>query len=156
VKTPTQSPIAKVLPLQKLVNRLVRGLLRTPLLCQLVGKRLITVDVVGRKSHRRYTVPVAYVRYDGSLLVGTQFAWVRNLKTGDPVQIRLRGKLLTADVRVLTDEPGVVEHFALMARANRPFARFNKIGFDHDGEPRPEDLHLAWVAGARVAVLTPR
>jgi len=43
-----------------------------------------------------------------------------------------------------------------MARDNHQFAKFNKIGFDRNGEPRLDDLHLAWGAGARIAVLTPR
>lgn len=153
---PTPAVRAQLLPLQPLVNRLIRGLVRTPLLCRLVGKRLITVYLVGRKSGRRYAVPVAYTRRDGSLLVGTQFIWVRNLRTGEPVYIRLAGKRRPADVRVVADETGVVEYFALMARDNHAFARFNKIGLDERGDPRPEDLHLAWAAGARVAVLTPR
>jgi hypothetical protein len=110
----------------------------------------------GRKSGRRYAVPVAYSRRNGILLVGTQFAWARNLRTGEPVHIRLAGQQRSADVRVVADETGVVEHFASMARDNHQFARFNKIGLDQHGEPRPGDLHPAWAAGARVALLTPR
>src|SRR5437764_1746885 len=147
---------AHTLALQGLVNRVNRALLRTPLLSRLVGKRLITVYVVGRKSGRRYAVPVAYTRHDGTLLIGTEFAWARNLRTGESVQIRLAGRRRSADVEVLTDETGVVEHYALMARDNHQFARFNKIGLDQRGNPRPDDLHLAWAAGARVALLTPR
>lgn len=152
---PTPAVRAQLLPLQRLVNRMIRGLLRTPLLCRLVGKRLITVYLVGRKSGRRYAVPVAYTRRGNTLLVGTQFAWARNLRTGEPVHVRLAGKRRPADVRVVADETGVVEHFASMARDNHAFARFNKIGLDQRGDPRPEDLHLAWAAGARVALLTP-
>jgi deazaflavin-dependent oxidoreductase (nitroreductase family) len=147
---------AQTLPVQGLVNWVIRGLLGTPLLCRLLGKRLITVYFVGRKSGRHYAVPVAYTHHDGTLLVGTQFAWVRNLRTGEPAQIRLRGKKRLADVRVLTDEAGVVQHFAMMARDNHGFAKFNKIGFDTRGDPNLEDLHLTWAAGARVAVLTPQ
>ena len=147
---------ARLLPLQPLVNKLIRGMLRTPLLCRLAGQRLMTVYVVGRKSGRRYAVPVAYARRNDTLLVGTQFAWARNLRTGEPVRIRLAGKLLPADVRVVTDETGVVDHFAEMARDNHAFARFNRIDFDDRGDPSPDDLHRAWAAGARVAVLTPR
>jgi deazaflavin-dependent oxidoreductase (nitroreductase family) len=153
---PAPAVRAQTLALQGLVNRVIRGLLRTPLLCRLVGKRLITVYVVGRKSGRRYAVPVAYTRHNGILLIGTPFAWARNLRTGESVQIRLAGKRRSADVEVLTDETGVVEHYALMARDNHQFARFNKIGLDQRGNPRPDDLHLAWAAGARVALLTPR
>jgi len=72
------------------------------------------------------------------------------------VHIRLAGRRRAADVQVVADETGVVEHFALMARDNHQFARFNKIGLDARGDPRPEDLHLAWAAGARVPLLTPR
>ncbi len=141
---------------QGLANRVVRGLLRTPLLCRLVGSRLITVYVVGRKSGRRYTVPVAYTRHDGTLLIGTPFGWGRNLRTGQPVDIRLKGKRRPADVQVADDEAGVVELYAAMARDNHQFAKFNKIDISPSGEPNASDLHLAWAAGARAIRLTPR
>jgi deazaflavin-dependent oxidoreductase (nitroreductase family) len=147
---------AQTLALQGLANAVVRGLLRTPLLCRVVGNRLVTVYVVGRKSGHEYTVPLAYTRHDGVLLVGTPFAWGRNLRTGEPVDIRLKGRRRAADVRVIVDEAGVVEHYAIMARDNPQFARFNKIGMDEAGNPRPADLHMAWSAGARVFRITPR
>jgi hypothetical protein len=50
---------AQTLTAQRLVDRLVRGLLRTPLLSRVLGKRLITIYVGGRKTGRRYTLPVA-------------------------------------------------------------------------------------------------
>jgi deazaflavin-dependent oxidoreductase (nitroreductase family) len=152
--TPTTS--AKTLPIQGLVNVVIRGLLRAPLLSRAVGRRLITVNVVGRKTGRHYAVPVAYTRHNEALLVASQFAWVRNLRSGEPVEIRLRGTLRSADVQVLTDESGVVEHLGLMARDNHQFAKFNKIEFDQHGEPRPDDLRRAWVGGTRVVLLTPR
>jgi hypothetical protein len=55
---------AQTIALQGLANRLVRGFLRTPLLCRAVGNRLVTLYLVGRKSGRRYTVPVAYTSHD--------------------------------------------------------------------------------------------
>lgn len=147
---------ARTLRVQRLVNRLVRGLLRTPLVCRVVGRRLITVYVVGRKTGRRYTVPVAYIPDEGALLIGTPFGWARNLRTGEPVDVRLQGRRRSADVRVVTDEPGVVAAYGLMASRNRQFAAFNRIGLDAAGQPDPVDLHLAWAAGARAIRLTPR
>jgi hypothetical protein len=143
---PTSAVRAQTLPLQGLVNRVIRGLLRTPLLCRLVGRRLITVYLAGRKSGRRYAVPVACTRRNGTLLAGPHSAWARNLRTGEPVHIRLAGKRRSADVQVVTDQTGLVGHFASMARDNHQFARFNKIGLDQRGDPRPGDLHLAWAA----------
>jgi deazaflavin-dependent oxidoreductase (nitroreductase family) len=149
-------PRAQTMAGQALANRIVRGVLRAPLLSRLAGSRLLTVYVVGRKSGRRYTVPVAYTRHEGVLLIGTPFGWGRNLRTGEPVTIRLKGRKRLADVQVLTDERDVTGAYAVMARDNHQFAKFNSIGFDSGGDPVPGDLHLAWAAGARAFRLTPR
>ena len=149
-------PRAQTLAMQGLANRVVRGLLRTPLLSSAVGSRLVTVYVTGRKSGRRYTVPVAYTRQGDDLLIGTPFGWGRNLRAGEPVQIRLKGRLRQADVQVYKDEADVTRAYATMCRDNKQFAGFNKIGFDAAGNPEPDDLHLAWMAGARAFRLTPR
>ncbi|MEV4636449.1 hypothetical protein AB0J80_03760 [Actinoplanes sp. NPDC049548] len=73
---------AQTLALQGVANRIVRGLLRVPFLSRLVGNRLITLYVVGRKSGKRYAVPVPYTQHEGALLIGSPFAWGRNLRTG--------------------------------------------------------------------------
>lgn len=147
---------AQLLAAQDLVNRIVRGLLRTPLLGRLAGRRLVTLYIVGRKSGRRYSLPVAYTRHEGDLLIGTPFGWGRNLRTGEAVTIRLKGRRRLADVLVLADEQEVVDAYAVMARDNHAFAKFNNIGFDSAGNPVPADLRLAWTAGARAFRLTPR
>jgi deazaflavin-dependent oxidoreductase (nitroreductase family) len=149
-------PRAQTMTFQGLANAVVRGLLRVPLVSRGVGSRLITLYVVGRKSGKTFTIPVAYTRHDGVLLIGSPFAWGRNLRTGEPVEVRFKGRRRLADVVVLTDEAAVVGAYAVMARDNRNFAAFNKIGFDRDGNPNPEDLRLAWAAGARAFRLTVR
>lgn len=150
------TPRAHTMPNQTAVNRIVRTLLHVPLLNRVVGRRLIVIEVVGRRSGTRYDVPVAYTRDGKDLLVGTPFAWGRNVRTGEPVTILLAGRRRPADVTVITDEPGVTEAYATMARDNRQFAGFNQIGVDEHGEPDPSDLHLAWAGGARAFRLTPR
>jgi hypothetical protein len=141
---------------QGLANRLVRGLLATPVISRGIGQKLITIYAVGRSSGRHYTVPVAYTRHDGALLVGTPFRWARNLRTGEPVQVRYLGRRRTADVHVDSGEEEVVAGYAVIARDNRNFARFNRITFDAAGNPEEADLRRAWRAGARVLRLTPR
>jgi hypothetical protein len=121
-----------------------------------MGSRLVTLYIVGRKSGRRYTIPVAYTRDKGDLLIGTPFGWGRNLRTGEPIEILLKGRRRQADVRAFTDEADVVGLYATMCRDNKQFAKFNKIGFDASGKPEPDDLHMAWMAGARAFRLTPR
>ena len=149
-------PKAQTLALQSLVNRVVRTLLRTPLICRGIGRRLITVYVVGRKSGRRYAIPVAYTQDGNHLLIGSPFPWARNLRTGEPLEIRLKGTRRQTDVEVFTAEDEVTRLYATMCRDNRQFANFNKIGLDAAGDPDPDDLHSAWAAGARAFRLTPR
>src|SRR5581483_3154158 len=98
----------QTLRFQTMVNRIVRALLAAPVLGRLVGRRLVTLYIVGRKSGRRYTIPVAYLRDGDELVIGSPFAWVRNLRSGEPIDVRLRGRRRRADVQVITDEAGVV------------------------------------------------
>src|ERR1700753_3828166 len=91
--TALPTPRVQVMTLQRLSNVIIRGVLRTPLISRAVGNRLVTLYIVGRKSGRHYTIPVAYTRHEGDLLIGTPFGWGRNLRTGEPVEIRLKGRL---------------------------------------------------------------
>lgn len=141
---------------QKAVNAIVRGLLRTPGISAGIGSRLMIVYAVGRKTGRHYDVPVAYTRHEGKLLFGTPFGWARNLRAGEPVALRLKGKKIMADVQVFTGEADVTRLYAVICRDNSNFAAFNKIRIAADGEPDAGDLHLAWADGARAYVLTPR
>ncbi|GAA4394281.1 PNPOx family protein [Tsukamurella soli] len=147
---------AQTMPLQNVMNSVIRVALRAPFVSKGIGRYLLTIHVVGRKTGRHYDLPVAYTRHDGALLVGTPFAWGRNLRTGDPVEIDLLGKRRTADVRVVSDEAGVTELYGVIAKANRNFATFNDIGFGPSGEPDPAALHRAFEGGARVFVLALR
>lgn len=144
------------MPGQRAVNLLVRALLRTLGLAPIVGGRLVTLYAVGRRSGRRYCVPVAYMAQGNDLLIGTSSAWGRNLRTGEPAAIRLKGKRRRADVHVSTTEPEVVSAYAHMARANPTFAKFSNIHLSEDGEPDHHDPHLAWPGGARAIRLTPQ
>lgn len=144
------------MPWQRAVNLLVRAMLRTPGLTPILGGRLVTLYAVGRKSGRRYCIPVAYVAEGDDLLIGTSSGWGRNLRTGDPVAIRLKGKRRPGDVHVSATEPEVVSAYARMARANPTFAKFSNIHLGADGEPDHHRLHLASAGGARAIRLTPQ
>jgi hypothetical protein len=77
-------------------NRLVVGLLRSPLHA-LVSGRLMLITVTGRRSGREHTLPVMYERSGDVLNVPVMWAerklWWRNLRDGGaPVGVRLRGR----------------------------------------------------------------
>jgi hypothetical protein len=145
-----------VLPFQGGLNLFARGLLHVPVLWRLPGRRLVTLYVRGRTSGRVFAVPMTYARHHDDLLLGTRFAWGKNLRSGEPIEIRYRGRRRRAEVRVVIDEAGVVDRYGVIARQNPYFARYNQIRLDAHGEPDPRDLRAAWADGARVVVLTPR
>jgi SAM-dependent methyltransferase len=158
---------AHTMPGQRAVNLLVRGPLRTPGLAPIVGGRLVTLYVVGRKSGRHYCVPVAYMAEGNDLLIGTSSGWGRNLRTGQPVAIRLKGKRRRAGVQVSTTEPEVVSAYAHMAVRGDirtmafPDGEFDAIvsidAFEYFGT----DVHLlpslmrVLRPGGRIAISTP-
>lgn len=86
------------------VNRLVAGLLRSPL-SGLVDGRLLLLTVVGRRTGRTYALPVQYAT--GPLYVwvwpGNPEAktWWRNLLAPAPVTLRLRGADVAGVARVV-------------------------------------------------------
>jgi len=71
----------------------MKALLRSPAHGLLSGAFML-ITVTGRKTGRRYTTPVNYVR-DGDLLTvlsRRKRSWWRNVRGGAPVTLRLRGK----------------------------------------------------------------
>ncbi|WP_155826689.1 nitroreductase/quinone reductase family protein [Jongsikchunia kroppenstedtii] len=144
------------MPLQNVMNAAMRTALKLPVVSKFIGARLLTLYVVGRKSGRTFEVPVAYTPHDGELLVGSPFAWGKNLRTGESIEIQLQGARRIADVRVIDDQAGVIDMYGIIARDNRNFANFNHIGYTPDGEPDPRDLERAFADGARVFALSPR
>jgi deazaflavin-dependent oxidoreductase (nitroreductase family) len=154
--TPTTTGPEPIRSSQGMVNRIVRTLLRTPGIRRGIGKRLLTLHIVGRKSGKTYDVPVAYVRHEGTLLIGTALrSWVRNLQSGTPVQASLGDDPQTFDPVVYTEEHDVMRLMAVIATENHVYAKFNGIGFDADGAPVKADLYQTWQQGGVVVALTP-
>jgi F420H(2)-dependent quinone reductase len=76
-------------------NRVVRLLLRSPLHL-LASRNLTLITVTGRRSGRKFTIPVSYVQEDNRVRITVgwpdQKLWWRNLRgDGGPVRLRIRG-----------------------------------------------------------------
>lgn len=142
---------------QARTNRIVRTLLRIPVLSKVVGKRLLTLHVVGRKTGRAYDIPVAYTKHGEVLLIGTsRRPWVQNLTPGTPVTVTRGSGPEQFDPLVHTGEADVMRLFEVVARDNKTNARYNGIGFDAAGNPNKADLYQTWQQGGAVIELRPR
>lgn len=153
--TPTTTGPEPIRPFQAGLNSLVRGLLKVPVLSGIVGKRLATLHVVGRRSGVVYDVPVAYTVHEGTLLIGTALRpWVKNLQGGAEVDVSRGGGRETFTATVYTEAQDVVDLFTVIARDNKQNAKFNGIGYLPDGEPSKADIYQTWQQGGVVIGLT--
>lgn len=75
------------------INPVMRTLLRSPIHF-FWSKSLMLITFTGRKSGRRYTTPVRYVRVDGVVrcFTSVEHLWWRNLRGGALVSLRIEGK----------------------------------------------------------------
>jgi deazaflavin-dependent oxidoreductase (nitroreductase family) len=82
----------------------------------LLSPGLMLITVTGRRSGRRYTIPVGYHQLDDCIVVLVAEArskqWWRNFRTPGDVELRLRGKLLRATARALAPESADFKHYA--------------------------------------------
>src|SRR5579871_6641067 len=65
--------------------------------------RLMLIEFTGRKSGKRYQVPVSYVWQGSVLLTPAGGNWKWNLQNGQPIHIRLRGRDVLAYPEVVGD-----------------------------------------------------
>jgi deazaflavin-dependent oxidoreductase (nitroreductase family) len=124
-------------PVWRMVNRFMRVVLGLPVPTPL-GKRLMLVDLTGRKTGRRWRQPVSYVRHDGALLTPGGGNWKKNLNPGQAVRLRVNGRDRTATPELVTDPDRVADLLAIMIAANSAVTRFSGIGLDANGRPDPQ------------------
>jgi deazaflavin-dependent oxidoreductase (nitroreductase family) len=86
------------------LNPVVAWLLRSPL-HGLASRGLALLTITGRRSGRRYSIPVGYQREDSHLIVMVSHAdtkqWWRNFREPGPVDVRLRGRDVEGRARLV-------------------------------------------------------
>ncbi|MDP9373062.1 MAG: nitroreductase/quinone reductase family protein [Chloroflexota bacterium] len=126
----------------RLVNKVIRPLLRSPL-HGLLSKRLMLLTFTGRKSGKRYTLPVAYVQEGDTLLLGTETPWYKNLRGGVPVSVRLRGRERAGVAEVIDDEEGMREGYRTILTRDPGYSRFVNVTLGPDGQPNRDEVRRA-------------
>jgi hypothetical protein len=140
----------RLLPrLFRVVNVPMRFLLGLPVPTPL-GGRLMLVYLTGRKSGRRYRLPVSYVRDGETLLTPGGGRWKLNLVEGRPERLRLRGRDISARPEIVSDPDQVERLLSRMAEANPAVARFVPIPRTADGRFDRDRLEAAIGYGFRV------
>src|SRR4051794_20585001 len=90
-----------------LMNRVMRTVLASPRRTR-VGRYLLLLHLTGRRTGRRFVLPVGYRRLDdGRLLVLTNSGWRLNLRGRPNVEVTLLGELRPA-LAQLVEDPDMV------------------------------------------------
>ena len=135
----------------------IAALLASPL-HGLLSRDVLLMTYTGRKSGRPYTLPLSYVEQGGILYLCTRpegSRWWRNLKGGGAVQLRWRGRSVSASATVLdADSPEALEGLRAFVTRNPGTGELLYHVAREGGAPREGDLERE-VGDSVVVRLTP-
>jgi hypothetical protein len=137
-------------PVMRVLNVVPRLVLRSPL-HGLMSDDLMLLGFTGRTSGRTYVIPVSYVEDEGTLLVGTDLPWRKNIRTGGNLSVWFKGRERRVRADVFVEEADVERLFGIILPENPALGRFLGLRLDSDGRPNRGDLQRA--VGRGVAVM---
>jgi len=108
-------------------NPTISGILRSPL-HRLMSGALMLLIFDGRKSGKRYSIPVGYIQEGNRLYLFSHSSWAKNFVGGAPVAVRLRGELRRGTATVLTDA-ALIERIVRRMTAERGEEMAERMGF---------------------------
>ena len=87
-------------------NAMVSALLHTPILHRVISNQILLLSFTGRKSGKRYAIPVGYIRDGQTVRILTKWfrGWWRNFQVAAPVELLIEGKHYYGTAKALTDE----------------------------------------------------
>ncbi|VAW32125.1 hypothetical protein MNBD_CHLOROFLEXI01-128 [hydrothermal vent metagenome] len=124
-------------------NKMMLWMLRSPL-HGIVSKDIMLITIAGRKSGKKYTLPVSYVREGNKVICSTDRAvrlWWRNLRGGANVTLWLRGKEVTGQATVIYDDPeAIAKGIETMLKYVPRDAKYYNVRLDGGKRPLAEDI----------------
>ena len=139
--------ISRRIPPQRLVtlvNPLVRAMAGSPLHV-LLDDSVVVLHVVGRRSGRRYDIPVGFVRLDDELVVVTQHAWRRNLRGVTEIEVTHHGRRRGHRVDLDEQPASVAATMRRIVQRYGPVQAQRRLGlvFPAGSEPGVAELEVA-------------
>ena len=138
-------------------NFFVKAIVNSPL-HPLLGESLAVITVEGRRTGKRYSVPIGVRRQDDAFTAishRVNRTWWRNLRGGRLAKLRVSGRQYSVGGEIVERREDVVAgltsylmHFS--GRSRKINANYFGIRLDADGQPNKEDLERA--AGERVII----
>lgn len=162
IPTPGTSPVRSFEP-----SRTFRGFTRVgnvfmrPLIRSRMGRHMPDLAVIaftGRRTGKRYAVPVGYQRFEGDGLIITAAGWRANLRGRPDVELSQGGHTRPMHADLIEDPDEVAAIYGvLLARVGLDRAMWVGLTITGDRMPNHGELADAVAAGHRAVIrLTPR
>ncbi|MDH3260902.1 MAG: nitroreductase family deazaflavin-dependent oxidoreductase [Acidimicrobiia bacterium] len=124
------------------LNAMMTFFLKTPVLQNSIGKYVALLTFTGRRSGRKYSIPISYRRRNNSILMWTtkDRSWWRNFEDQPAVEVRLAGRIVTgrAEAHVGTDSD--LEEVVDFLTGRTREAKAHGVAMGPDGSPDPADV----------------
>jgi hypothetical protein len=125
------------------LNRTMIWLLRSPF-HRMVSGSVMLITFTGRKSGKRYTIPVSYTQQGEAIIAFTHGGWSKNLRDGAAVTLRLQRRDGQGVAHAIADDPATIlpylrTHLQQLTRD----LRFYAVRLDVNGQPNEADLAKA-------------
>jgi hypothetical protein len=132
-----------------------------PLIHSRLGRRmkdLALLSFTGRKTGRRYTVPVGYHELDGNGVVLTASRWRVNLRGGADVEVEHLGRQVPMRAELIDDPHEVAQIYSALLRTIALKEAKLAIGLEVIRDRIPTEAEIEEAVGGRrsVVVLRPR
>jgi hypothetical protein len=129
VSTTTEEQQGPPLPkwAYSIANPVMAALLRSPL-HRLISNSLMLLIFEGRRTRKRYIIPVGYLQEGNQLYLFSHSAWSKNFIGGAPVAVRLRGTLIRGTARVIHDG-ALIDRVVQRSVKERGEAMAQRMGF---------------------------
>ena len=131
------------------LNVVLRGLLRTPI-ARWIGP-LVLLEFDGRRSGRRYRVPIGWYEVGGGRVLFTPAPWRANFATGAPVVVRHRARRLPMVGTLVTDPARTAEAINEVL-ASAQSTRFLAVAVEPGDQVHADDITRL---GSAMVVLRP-
>lgn len=125
-------------------NRIVKFVLRMPLLHNAVSRNILLLTYTGRKTGKVYTIPVSYTQHGDAVIMFTNHNWGKNLVDKAPVKLHIRGNQVQATAELNTDDVSQITPILLEHLRNKPAdARIHSVTYDDTGQPHADEVQKA-------------
>jgi len=114
-----------------------------------MSKNVLLMTFAGRKSGKRYTLPLSFVRVGDALYISTERPWYKNFAAEDGalVKLVLRGEERSGVAHATTDPEEVEDGLRVILSRYPGYGRFIALPVGEDGTPDEAALRRAAKGG---------